>query len=115
MNLKKGEQKIMKLFVKKVQELMDKYEINQKKLSTLSGISESSISRYLSGSIEPRMDVVINIAKVFNVPANYFLEENSSKALNVNAYKETISIVTRNKAKLNDKEKAEIIKVLFGN
>jgi len=105
----------MKLFVKRVQELMRKDKISQKELSTLSGISESSISRYLSGSIEPRMDIVINIAKVFNVPVNYFLDENSCKAQNIDAYKETISIVTRNKTKLNDKEKAEIIKALFGN
>lgn len=103
----------MSLFTERVQKLMARDKITQKELSALSGISESSISRYLSGSIEPRMDVVMNVAKAFNVSPSYLLEADQV-VQTPNAFNETIAVVTRNKSKLSDEEKAKIIKVLFG-
>ncbi|MDC7301425.1 helix-turn-helix domain-containing protein, partial [Agathobacter ruminis] len=46
---------------------MNERNINQKQLSQLSGINESSISRYLHSGQKPRMDVVVNIAKALQV------------------------------------------------
>ena len=51
----------------KVSQLMNERNINQKQLSQLSGITESSISRYLHSSQRPRMDIVVNIAKALHV------------------------------------------------
>lgn len=53
----------MTTFIERVQELMKRDNVSQKQLSELSHISEPSISRYLSGKTEPRMDIVVNIAK----------------------------------------------------
>ncbi len=104
----------MSTFSNKVKELMIRDNISQKELSKLSKISESSISRYLSDCLEPRLDVICNVAKVFNVPISFLLEENN-EIKNVNAYDETICVVTRNKEKLTDQQKAELIKILFGS
>ena len=60
-------------WAKKVSELMKQKGINQKQLSKLSGITESSISRYLEGNKIPRMDIVVNIANALEVETNYFL------------------------------------------
>lgn len=103
----------MSVFTKKVKELMERDSISQKELARLSGISESSISRYLSGSFEPRMDILANIAKVFNVSVGYLVGEDVAP-LDDNAYEETLCVVTRNKSKLDDQQKAELIKILFG-
>lgn len=104
----------MSTFSNKVKELMIRDNISQKELSALSKISESSISRYLSDSLEPRLDVITNIAKVFNVPISYLMEEGDGLKI-VNAFDETLCVVTRNKEKLTDQQKAELIKILFGN
>ena len=104
----------MSEFIKRVKELMERDQISQKELAKLSGISESSISRYLSGSKEPRMDILTNIAKVFNVTTSYLIGEENCTPQFFDAYEETLAVVMRNKKKLDDQQKAELIKVLFG-
>ena len=103
----------MKEFKERVKTLMERDGISQKELANLSGISEASVSRYLSGDLKPRMDILTNIAKVFNVSTSYLVGE-EDKLIQSDAYEETLCIVTRNKSKLNDAQKAELIKVLFG-
>ena len=103
----------MKGFKERVRSLMERDNISQKELANLSGISEASISRYLSGDLKPRMDILINIAKVFKVSTSYLVGEDDN-IVEQDAYEETICIVTRNKSKLNDAQKAELIKILFG-
>ena len=102
------------LFIKRVNELMKKNKWSQKQLANESGISESSISRYIAGDMTPRMDIVMNIAKAFGVTTSYLLGEEHIN-LAKNSFNETISIVARNKSKLTDDQKAQIIKTLFGN
>ena len=103
----------MKGFKERVRSLMERDNISQKELANLSGISEASISRYLSGDLKPRMDILTNIAKVFKVSTSYLVGEDDN-IVEQDAYEETICIVTRNKSKLNDAQKAELIKILFG-
>lgn len=103
----------MKEFKERVKRLMERDNISQKELAKLSGISEASVSRYLSGDLRPRMDILANIAKVFNVSTSYLVGE-MDNAVQPDAYEETLCVVTRNKSKLDDAQKAEIIKVLFG-
>lgn len=103
----------MKEFKERVKRLMERDNISQKELAKLSGISEASVSRYLSGDLRPRMDILANIAKVFNVSTSYLVGE-IDNAVQPDAYEETLCVVTRNKSKLDDAQKAEIIKVLFG-
>lgn len=55
---------------KRVLDLMNERNINQKQLSHLSGINEISISRYLHSGQQPRMDVVVNIAKALQLVSN---------------------------------------------
>ena len=103
----------MNEFQNRVKKLMERDGISQRELAAQSGISESSISRYLSGELQPRMDILTNIAKVFGVTSSYLLgEEENLKE--VDAFDETMCVVTRNKSKLNDQQKAELIKILFG-
>ncbi len=103
----------MKEFKDRVKNLMERDNISQKELAKLSGISEASVSRYLSGNLRPRMDILANIAKVFNVSTSYLVGEEDNAAQS-DAYEETLYVVTRNKSKLDDAQKAKIIKVLFG-
>lgn len=104
----------MSEFTKLVKDLMDRDKLSQKELANLTGISESSISRYISGALKPRMDVLAKISKVFGVSTSYLIGEERNEYIPHDAFEETLCIVTRNKSKLDDNQKAEIIKVLFG-
>ena len=104
----------MSKFAETVKELLKEGSLTQKELSKISGVSEPSLCRYLKDEIEPRMDIVDNISKALGVSSDFLLGGESRK-LEVDPYIETRNIVTRNKAKLTVEEKAEILKILFGD
>ncbi len=60
----------------KVKLIMEREGINQKELSRLSGITEASVSRYLSSGRTPRIDVIVNFAKALNVSVDELLNDN---------------------------------------
>lgn len=104
----------MSIFQERVKELMIRQNINQKELSNLSGISEASLSRYLKGTTKPRMDILINIANVFKVDVNTLTEAEILHVSKDDAFKQTYSLVTRNKSKLTEEQKNQIIMALLG-
>lgn len=53
-------------FAKKLGRKLDVAGISQKELSGLSGVSETSISRYLAGTQTPKVYVLMLIAKALN-------------------------------------------------
>lgn len=95
----------------KVIDLMEKRNITQKELSRLSGITESSISRYLRNDQRPRLDVVVNIAKALNVETNYLLEEEESSN---SAYNTISTAVARYGNELTAEEKNKLIALILG-
>lgn len=101
-------------FAQRVNNLLDELKISQKQLAKLSGISESSISRYLAGEMKPRIDIVVNIAKALKVPTTYLTGEIKLNVTN-SPFEDTYQIVARNKKQLNDNEKTQIIKLLLGD
>ncbi len=97
---------------KKVKDLMKSRNINQKQLSELSGISESSISRYLHSGQRPRMDVVVNIAKALSVETEYLLEDTETTDT---AYNTISTAIARKGSELTAEEKNQLIALLLGN
>ncbi|MCR5836929.1 MAG: helix-turn-helix domain-containing protein [Lachnospiraceae bacterium] len=95
----------------KVMELMKKRNINQKQLSQLSGINESSISRYLHSGQKPRMDVVVNISKALQVDTEYLLEEENTIE---SAYNTISTAIARKGGELTAEEKNQLIALLIG-
>ncbi|WP_041705731.1 helix-turn-helix domain-containing protein [Mageeibacillus indolicus] len=107
----------------KVENLMLDRGINQKQLSQLSGITESSVSRYLRSERRPRLDIVVNFAKAFGVATEYLLDEgedSETSAYETSAYEtsayETISTaIARKGGELTAEEKNELIALLLGS
>lgn len=95
----------------KVTNLMSERGINQKQLSQLSGITESSISRYLHSSQRPRMDVVVNIAKALHVETEYLLDDDEKS---VSAYNSIATAIARKGKDLTAEEKNELIALILG-
>ena len=95
----------------KVINVMKQKGINQKQLSKLSGITESSISRYLKGDKAPRMDVVVNVAKALQVETDYFLDEDDK---GLTAFNAISAAIARKGSELTAEEKNKLIALLLG-
>ena len=92
----------------KVLSLMKEQKISQKQLSQLSGISESSISRYLHADKRPRMDVVVNMAKALHVETEYLLDDEDKAT---SAYNSIATAIARKGNELTQEEKNRLISV----
>lgn len=97
----------------KVKNLMNDRGINQKQLSQLSGITESSVSRYLRSERRPRLDIVVNFAKAFGVSTEYLLDDGEESE--VSAYETISTAIARKGGELTAEEKNELIALLLGS
>ncbi|MBO8427170.1 MAG: helix-turn-helix transcriptional regulator [Firmicutes bacterium] len=89
---------------------MKEKNINQKQLSLLTNITESSISKYLNDERTPRIDVLVNIAKALGVTTDYLLGEEKKENLNLANIK---LVLARGKKSLTEEEKIELIKFIL--
>ena len=64
--------------------LMEESNMKQNVVAEKIGVSEVTISRYISGKRTPRLDIIIKIANLFKVSTDYLLgiTSNSSQSLN---------------------------------
>lgn len=95
----------------KVTNIMAQRNINQKQLSQLSGITESSISRYLHSNQRPRIDIVINIARALGVETEFLLED---KETDQSAYMSIATAIARKGKELTPEEKNQLIALILG-
>ena len=64
---------MQEIFVKRLVELMENADMTQIELANKIGTTNVTISRYMSGERSPRIEIVAEIAKVFNVSIDYLL------------------------------------------
>lgn len=65
----------MNTFAQSLQKLMDERRVKQPELAKAIGISQAAISNYMVKGSEPGVDVIIKLAKYFNVGPDYFYPE----------------------------------------
>lgn len=95
----------------KVLGLMQQKNMTQKQLSERSGISESSISRYLHNDKRPRMDVVVNVAKALQVELSYLLDDEDTSD---SAFNSIATAIARKGKELTVEEKTQLISLILG-
>ena len=61
------------MFDKNLYKILHAQKISGKELSLSTGISQSTISKFLSGSQEPKFSQIITIAKALNIPPDVFM------------------------------------------
>lgn len=93
--------------------LMEQQGLTQKKLSLLSGITESSVSRYLKGDREARLDVILNFAKALDVTPEYLLDDDTHTK--IEPYTEIATAIARNGGSLTAEEKNRLISLILGS
>ena len=85
----------------KVLELMKRNNVSQKQLSEISGIAESSLSRYLHSDQRPRLDI----------ETQYLLEEEETSE---SAYNYIATAVARKGKELTPEEQNKLIGLILG-
>lgn len=65
---------------KKFADLLDKNNKTAYKVSKDTGIAQSVISDWKNGRSKPKFDKLLTLAKYFNVPVEYFAEDESEES-----------------------------------
>ena len=95
----------------KVLKLLQEKDISQKELAQMTSIAESSVSRYLKADKRPRLDIVINFAKILGVKAEYLLDDSD---IEEDAFTLISTAVARKGGELTAEEKNKLIAMIAG-
>ena len=68
---------------KKYAELRDKRNLTDYRVAAETGISTATLSNWKNGNYVPKFDKLLLLAKYFDVPVEYFLEEEKSPDVSV--------------------------------
>ena len=60
---------------KKFEALLTKNGITAYQVSKETGVATSTLTEWKNGTYKPKVDKLVKIARYFNVPLEYFLEE----------------------------------------
>lgn len=104
----------MKVFSERVKRLLLEKKMSQAELSTFSGVTAPSLCRYLRGDIEPRIDIVRNIAEALGVSEAYLLGLDEAPH-SIDERQELKQMVARNRHILTKEDRSEIIALLYGD
>lgn len=89
----------MKTIAEKIEESLESLNMTQKKLAKKCGVTEATISRYISGARNPRGEILSKIASVIGVSTDYLLGNSDIK-------------LSDNNNSLNQKDEKDIEKAL---
>ncbi len=95
----------------KIQNLMQRCGLSQKRLAELVNVTEVSMSRYISGDRDPSVDTLANIATAFNTTTDFLLGKKEGGDFDLG---NITTLLARNANKLTNKQKREIINALLG-
>lgn len=98
----------MKSTGERIKALLKKKKMTQKQLAELSGVTESALSHYIKGDRIPSGVASVNVAYVLSTTVNYILGKED-----ILDFSNIKRILEQNKSKMTNKEKAELIDLLF--
>lgn len=101
------------IFSKRLKELRENQHLSMDQLGKVLGVTKSRVNMWENSGTVPRSDVLIELAKYFNVSTDYLLGNQDERAINGNS---KLSSLQRNLGKLNEAEleKAEgVLKAVF--
>lgn len=92
--------------------LLQAKRMTQKELAETVGVTEATISRYMSGDRIPRGSILSNIATVLDTTSDYLLGNEPEGDLE-NDFPKIQRLIARNSAKMTEKQKKELLEALF--
>ena len=96
-------------FNERLSNLLNESGISQRELAKEINIDEAALSKYVSGVRKPRMDILVNIAKVLAVSVEYLATGNNRNE-DFNTVK---NLVCRNISTMSDSQKLELVEIIL--
>ena len=97
----------------RISDLLEQQGLSQHELAEKIGVTDVSMSRYISGGRTPKGPIIANIAKVLHTSSDYLLgHEVESDDPEIEYYR-TQRAIARNANKWSAKQKADIVYALF--
>jgi transcriptional regulator with XRE-family HTH domain len=98
---------------KNIKKELENKQMSQKQLCQMTGISESAMSKYLSGTKEPRSDILSKIARALDVSIYQLLGIQEKEGTTFDICK--TALLARSGSELSNEEKKELIDLIFGH
>ena len=99
---------------RRISELLLKYNLTQRDLAKLVGVTEVSMSRYISGERRPRDPILANIAMHLHTTPEYLLDQEIGDEDSELAFYRTQRAIARNAKNWSTKQKTDLVNALFG-
>lgn len=96
----------------KIAELLQKNGMTQRELASQVGVTEVSMSRYISNERTPKSTVVANIATALHTTSDYLLGTEKVDAFDTEYYK-IHRLIARNASMMSIEQKKELVNALF--
>ena len=96
-------------FNERLANLLSESGMSQRELAKEINIDEAALSKYISGVRKPRMDVLVNIARVLSVSVEYLATGNNRNE-DFNAVK---NLVCRNISTMSAAQKLELVEIIL--
>lgn len=95
----------------RIKMLMEEKRLTQKQLAGLAGITEASMSKYLSGARTPRIDIIVNLANALGVTTDELIGNEVEKdGMDLLRLK---TVLARGMETMSEEDKKELIKFLL--
>ena len=96
----------------RIAELLEKYGLTQRELAEKVGITEVSMSRYISNDRTPKGPVIANIATALHTTSDYLLGTEEVGDFESEYYK-IHRLIARNASQMTRKQRNELINALL--
>ena len=94
----------------KISDLLKQRKMKQIELAYMIGITETALSRYISGTRDPKPEVIANIATALHTTSDFLLgiENEDFDLYHIQR------MIARNASEMTEQEKKELITAIFG-
>lgn len=96
----------------RIADLLKQSGLTQRELADKVGVTEVSMSRYISGDRTPKGPVIANIANALHTTSDYLLGAEETKDFD-SEYYQIHRLIARNAQYMSRKQKTELVNALF--
>lgn len=94
------EEKVMKVFAKKLKETMEELKLTQKQLAAMTGCSRAAVSQYICGVNTPPIEKQTEMAEALGLPRDFFQREDPVQKIKTRAKGKIPQLAVTDAAKL---------------
>lgn len=95
-------------------ELLRQQGMSQKQLAELIGVTEATVSRYITGDRTPKSGILANMATALHTTSDYLLGKENDNGIEVD-FTTIQRLIARNASNLSIQEKKILINTLLDN